>query len=126
MVDKKMVELFRLAEPELQEVAKKYGFSLGLVESISGTWYYHPQVPDNWRGDQLQFEMKFYSSEYEWSFAADKTFKEVVQHIEGYYEELTFVKVTDGLQVFSGCEIIGILRPVYPFTHKVKWLHSLL
>jgi len=53
MPDLKLKEVFVGAEKELNEVAKKYGFTLSLVDhSISGIWYFFPEVPSDWEPEQ--------------------------------------------------------------------------
>lgn len=48
--EQKLLEsVFRKAEKELNEVAKKYDFSLRLVDDRWGTWYFFPQVEDDFK-----------------------------------------------------------------------------
>ena len=42
--DETLGEHFKKAEKELNEISKKYNFTLRLVDAISGTWYFFPEV----------------------------------------------------------------------------------
>jgi len=73
-----------------------------------------------------EFEIKFHSQEFEWGFSSTKPFKEIRQHIEGYYPNLTFQPTTEGFNVLSDGEHVGTIKPAYPDASKVERLHSLL
>lgn len=42
--DEAMGELFEKAQGELQEVAKKHGFHIRLVDDCKGAWYFYPEI----------------------------------------------------------------------------------
>lgn len=75
----------------------------------------------------LQFEVKFFSADYEWTFpyTAATTFHDMIQHIEGYYPNVTLKYNNEGFNVLSDGEHIGTIKPCYPDNNKVKWLHGL-
>jgi hypothetical protein len=75
--------------------------------------------------DNIQFEVKFFSSDHEWTFPATKTFKEMIEHIEGYYLNITLQYNNEGFNVLSNHEHIGTIKPCYPTDNKVERLHKL-
>jgi len=77
-------------------------------------------------GAAVQFETKFYSSEFEWSFPAIKTLPEIIEHIEGYYPKLTLQYSGEEIKVLSAGEYIGTIKPAYPEDAKLMHLHKLL
>lgn len=42
--DERLEKLFRQAEPEIQTVAEKYGFSIRLIDNCKGALYFYPEV----------------------------------------------------------------------------------
>lgn len=74
---------------------------------------------------KLQFEVKFYSSEFEWSFPATCTFSELRHRIEGYYTAVTYQYSYEGFNVLSDGEYVGTIKPAYPEANKINWLHEL-
>lgn len=53
--DKILGDHFKKAEKELNEIAKKYNFTLRLVDSIQGTWYFFPEVEEDWKPEVIKF-----------------------------------------------------------------------
>lgn len=63
--DTELGELFAKAEAELNDVANKYGFTVRLVESINGTWYFFPEVSAEWVGEIARAEREEDDGEWE-------------------------------------------------------------
>ena len=74
----------------------------------------------------LQFEVKFFSSDKEATFPATATFQDVLHYINAFYFKVTLKYIIDGFNVLSEGEHIGTIKPCYPNDNKVAWLHSLL
>lgn len=47
--NKEQGELFKQAESEFKEIAEKYGFHIRLIDDCKGTWYFYPEVDENWK-----------------------------------------------------------------------------
>ena len=47
MPDHALGDFFKKAEKDLNEVAKKHGFTVRLVDATNGTWYFFPEVEED-------------------------------------------------------------------------------
>ena len=47
--DPEQEDLFKGALKELRDVAEKHGFYLKLIDDSKGTWYFYPEVDEDWK-----------------------------------------------------------------------------
>lgn len=76
--------------------------------------------------ENIGFETAFHSSEYDWTFQAVKTLREVIQHIEAYYPQVAFSYSAEGFKVLSEGRHIGNLTPTQPNRANAERLQRLL
>lgn len=86
---------------------------------------YLAENPEAYSKEPFGFEVKYYSSDVEWSLLGLSSADEVMHRLKGYYSRVSLMEQAEGVGVSSDGEHCGNLKPAYPTKDKVLRLKEL-